>query len=290
MTLRRMTVSDIPAAQRLRALAQWNQTDADWRLLLDLAPESCFVAEIDGLVVGTASAVRFDPAHGPKSFGWIGMLLVDPAQRRLGIGSALLNHCIAFLNQHGVETIKLDATPLGKKVYDGLGFCTEYTLERYEGTAQPSTLSSASEAWNIKLLRSAEMNELYDFDAPIFGARRNAILDAWRKNIPECAFVARINDAIAGFVLARRGERFQHIGPVIGTTPALCESLLCKALQALQSQPVVVDLLSENPWTLPIVGRCGLHAQRPLIRMFRGPNTSPDRPDQVLAICCPELG
>ncbi len=286
MTLRLMTLTDIPAAQRLRALAQWNQTDADWRLLLKLAPESCFVADIDGLVAGTATAVRFDPAQGPGSFGWIGMLLVDPAQRRGGIGSMLLKQCIAFLDQHGVETIKLDATPLGKKVYDTLGFRTEYTLERYEGMAQPSTLTPEP----IEPLSTSDMNELSAFDAPIFGARRDAFLDAWRKNIPECAFVARMDGVIAGYVLARRGERFQHIGPVVGKTPALCESLLRAALQPLEGQPVVVDLLNENPWTRPIAERCGLRAQRPLIRMFRGPNTAPGRPEQVLAICCPELG
>jgi len=63
------------------------------------------------------------------------MVLVDPEQRRLGIGSRLLRHAIAWLQARGVAAVKLDATPLGRKVYVQLGFVDEYGLARYGGVA-----------------------------------------------------------------------------------------------------------------------------------------------------------
>ena len=43
-----MTVDDIPEAMRLKDLAGWNQTAADWERFLSAGPEGCFVAEREG--------------------------------------------------------------------------------------------------------------------------------------------------------------------------------------------------------------------------------------------------
>ena len=134
-TIRTLKESDIPAAQRLRELAKWNQVDQDWRNLLSFEPNGCFVAEMDGRVVGSATSTRYVPNSGAGSFGWIGMVLVDPDYRRHGIGSTLLKRCIQYLKDCGVETVKLDATPMGKLVYEKLGFHDEYNIERWEGVA-----------------------------------------------------------------------------------------------------------------------------------------------------------
>ena len=46
--VRLLLESDIPAALRLRELAQWNQTENDWLRLLRLEPNGCFCSTIDG--------------------------------------------------------------------------------------------------------------------------------------------------------------------------------------------------------------------------------------------------
>ncbi|HLX64918.1 MAG TPA: GNAT family N-acetyltransferase [Planctomycetota bacterium] len=284
-----MMASDIPDALRLCAAANWNQTEADWQWLLAFEPDGCFAAEFDGALAGTATTTRYEPARGPGSFAWIGMMLVNPAQRRSGIGSALLSKCIEFLEDAGVETIKLDATALGKKVYDTFGFRDEYLLERWEGPAQ-ALAADCARGCEIEMIREMQIDELSAFDAPIFGAQRRRVLQAWRAAWPECAIAARINGALAGYALARRGARFQQIGPVIGRSPEICEALLRESLARFPSANVVVDLAAQNSWTKQIAERCGLKCQRPLIRMARGPNASPGQMEHVLAICCPELG
>src|SRR5215213_5752134 len=103
VTLRRLTAVDIPVAHELRRLAGWNQSERDWAGYLDFEPNGCFVAELHGKVVGTATTITYG-----KCCGWVGMVLVHPEQRRGGIGTELLNHSIEYLRWRNVQCIKLD--------------------------------------------------------------------------------------------------------------------------------------------------------------------------------------
>lgn len=284
-----LTPQDIAGAQRLRELAKWNQTDADWKNLIAFEPQGCFGVEMDGKLVGTATSTRFDPNSGTGSFGWIGMVLVDPEYRRHGIGSSLLKHCIAYLQGLGVETVRLDATPMGKKVYDQLGFVDEYSLERWEGTAQ-EVPGGVVGPWKISSMAEGDLAEVVAFDTPIFGANRTDVLGAWRSGWPELAAIAREGQNVRGYVLVRRGANFHQIGPVIGDDPGLCEALAMYALERLAGERVIVDLVTSNEWMVPMATRCGLRHQRPFIRMALGKNSKPGSRGKVMAICCPELG
>ena len=59
MQIRTMTVRDIPAGMRLKEIAGWNQTEADWQIFLDASSDGCFVAEADGVVRGTATTIVY---------------------------------------------------------------------------------------------------------------------------------------------------------------------------------------------------------------------------------------
>lgn len=288
-SIRTLKENDIPAAQRLRELAGWNQTDQDWRSLLSFEPNGCFVAEMDGCVVGSATSTRYVPNSGPGSFGWIGMVLVDPDARRHGIGSALLKRCIQYLKDCGVETVKLDATPMGRLVYEKLGFREEYNIERWDGVAAKFTAARLQDC-SFAQLTPDDLDELEAFDASIFGARRPLVLEAWLRAWPECAVVARKSGRIAGYALARRGSKFQHVGPICGEREELCSALLSNVLGRLAGQQVIADFVTSNRFAAATARMFGLKHQRPLLRMAFGPNSSPGQPAKVLAICCPELG
>src|SRR5947209_18008666 len=51
--IRLMAEADLPFGMRLKAANGWNQTEADWRRYLELQPDGCFLAELDGKPVGT---------------------------------------------------------------------------------------------------------------------------------------------------------------------------------------------------------------------------------------------
>ena len=103
-----MTAADVSLGMRLKQQAGWNQTEADWRRFLDLQPDGCFVAELDGAAVGTTTTCVFGRV------AWVPMALVAEAVRGRGVGAALLGAALASLDRRGVATVRLDATPLGR--------------------------------------------------------------------------------------------------------------------------------------------------------------------------------
>jgi len=132
--LRAMTEADISLGMRLKTQAGWNQTEADWRRFLQMQPDGCFVAQWDGQDVATTTTCVFG------SVGWIAMVLVDNEYRHRGIGSRLVQHALDFLESRQIPTARLDATALGRAVYERLGFVAEYELMRMEGVATTDEL------------------------------------------------------------------------------------------------------------------------------------------------------
>jgi GNAT superfamily N-acetyltransferase len=114
IAVRPMAAEDVAAGMRLKSQAGWNQTEEDWRRFLEGPPGSGgFAAVHNGRVVGTAAAIRYG-----DDLGWIGMMLVDAAFRRQGIGRLLLQHAVDHLS--GCRAVKLDATPDGEACTRGL--------------------------------------------------------------------------------------------------------------------------------------------------------------------------
>src|SRR5437762_3238885 len=139
MRLRIMTMADIPAGMRLKEIAGWNQTAADWKRFLEASPKGCFAAEEDGRICGTATTISFE-----NRFAWVGMVLVDPQYRGRGIGTQLLKRAIEYLDGLKIPAIKLDATPQGKPLYEKLEFVCEYEIERWTLRRPPSAAAKVS--------------------------------------------------------------------------------------------------------------------------------------------------
>src|SRR6267142_1280393 len=126
---RPMKAGDIAAGLSLCGYYGWNQLARDWELFLRMSPEGCCVgADEEGKVVGTVTTLRYQ-----DHFSWIGMVLVDPARQRQGIGGQLLQESLHILRNEKI--VKLDATPEGRVVYLKLNFVDEYRLSRMHCSA-----------------------------------------------------------------------------------------------------------------------------------------------------------
>ncbi|MEJ2719503.1 MAG: GNAT family N-acetyltransferase, partial [Deltaproteobacteria bacterium] len=185
---------------RLKDLANWNQTSVDWERLLSASPEGCFVAEHDGRVIGTSTTIVYE-----GRFAWIGMLLVDPEYRGQGIGTALLERAIQYLDSRNVLAMKLDATPRGKILYNKLGFVSEYEVERWMLKRQPdeNAVPQISEA----------IEDILELDREIFGADRSELLRSMSEEAPGFSLAARQEGDVTGYLFGRRGSLADHLGP-----------------------------------------------------------------------------
>lgn len=126
MEPRLLRPEDIPAAEHLSTMAGWNQTPEDWQRVLTLAPEGSWGIEVRGLIVATATGIRRE-----DGLVWIGMVLTHPDWRGRGFASTLMCHILNTERERGTTRFGLDATALGKPIYEKLGFRAAYDVERW---------------------------------------------------------------------------------------------------------------------------------------------------------------
>lgn len=303
LAFRALRREDLPFADSLRALAGWNQTLGDWERFLAAEPTGCFLAEWNGTPAGTATTI----VYGPE-LAWIGMVLVHPEFRRRGIGQALLRHCIDSLRARGVRCIKLDATPLGRTVYEGLGFRDEWTLRRWTraGALPQAACREPGRAdlqvgldalqrvpTGLRVLRAwcaSDEQSLRPLDASAFGVSRHRLLAAL---VPQsCSSVVLESEPgrPTGFGFLRSGSHAVYLGPVVAASAddglRVVETLIARS----DGQAIFWDVPDDNTAAVAWAEQHGFAVQRPLTRMFLGENIAPGDPRQQFALAGPEVG
>jgi GNAT superfamily N-acetyltransferase len=259
MYIRQLTAADIPFGLRLCAQNRWNQLEADWQRQLALEPRGCFLAMDAGQPVGTACCCVFGEV------AWISLVLVEETQRGRGFGGALMRHVVQYLEERGVASIRLDATPLGQPVYEKLGFVGEFTLARYAGRFR----YPAEAAPGIEPLTDDDLPAVFELDETITQTRRHKLLRHLFEGCPGMARKCVLDGRLEGYSMARGGANAWQIGPIQGTLQAGTR-LLRDAANRRAGQPVYLDVPIDQSAAISLVESLGLTIQRQLLRMGRG--------------------
>jgi GNAT superfamily N-acetyltransferase len=276
--IRLLQESDIAAAMDLKRAAGWNQTESDWRTLLQLAPNGCFAAVFDDQLVGTTTTTSYG-----SELAWVGMVLVRPDKRRMGIATKLLQTALSYLD-HKVPVVKLDATEAGQPVYQRMGFEVESLIERWSKRGGPVTLDRQTQT-----IDSETRRQILKLDRWAFDADRSKLLDVLLANSCVPPSVTRTKSgSVTGYALARSGSNAAYVGPIVAEQISDATETLDRLLEQLDPSPVYVDLNRNWGEGQQLLSERGFEKQRDLIRMKRGfaTATSP----LVFAIAGPEIG
>jgi len=216
----------------------------------------------------------------------VSMVLVHPEVRHRGIGSLLLGEALRLLED--METVRLDATPAGKMVYDKFGFADEYGLTPMRAlNPQPEPLAGS---FQVHPLEASDLPAVLEFDREVFGADRGAILQRLYGDAPEYSLVLKSAGRIDGFLFGRHGFLAEHLGPLVAVDQSMARSLLSVCLHRHPQQAVFLDTPAfSDEWTVWLKS-IGFEEQRPFIRMYRGRNAYPGLPRLQFAIVGPEFG
>jgi GNAT superfamily N-acetyltransferase len=249
-TLRLLNANDIPAAAQLSAQASWNQTDEDWRALMDLAPEGCLVMEVGGELAATTTLLCYG-----RRLAWIGMVLTKLQYRGRGLARRLLTEALILADQKGIETVKLDATDQGKPIYEKLGFRSEQAVERWTrpglaGALAPAALAPRAEEWR-------------EADSLAFGADRSQLLERLARRNPPFS-------QARSYLFTRPGRQTTYLGPCVCESPVAARSLIDRALPTASPSGWFWDLLPDNANAVAVAGGLGFAPSRRLLRMVRG--------------------
>jgi predicted N-acetyltransferase YhbS len=284
MTVNALLPADLDAAIALSSAEGWNQTAADWRRLVRLAPNGAFAAREGERLVGTVTAL----AYG-RELAWIGMMVVDPGVRGRGIGGRLMRAALDHLHGLGVATAMLDATPAGRPLYESLGFVAEAEIARWLGVARAAGAAGATAA--VRAARADDRAAIAACDRGAFGVDRTRVLDALiEEGAGDALVLASATGELAGYALVRAGRNATYIGPIVATDAAAALALVDGMLARFAGTEVCLDLHRGGTLAPDALAARGLTMRRGLTRMRRGPRTGTAVSRAIAASAGPELG
>jgi GNAT superfamily N-acetyltransferase len=276
---RDMAADDVAAGLRLCRANNWNQTEADWRVLLEKPSVFRVAALPDGRVVGTAGAIGYG-----RELAWVCMVLVDAAERGHGLGSALVAQVLERLGSF--ESVGLDATPKGRPVYARLGFADAYGLVRAAAGVSVEKPTSAVEA---RPMTEADLEGVLAWDREVFEADRARVLRRAFDAAPEQARVVAAEGALDGYCFGRRGHHSDSIGPVVARSREAARALVGAGLRSGAERRVIVDAVAAPEWRADLEA-LGFREERGLTRMYLGGRRPAETREPLWAVFGPEFG
>jgi GNAT superfamily N-acetyltransferase len=104
-----------------RALAEWFDTQTD--------TEAMYIAELDGQPAGCAYLVTLIDYFNLRSHAHLSVLAVSTDAEGQGVGTALIDQCIAWARERGSDRLTLSALVTNSRaraLYERKGFTGEY--------------------------------------------------------------------------------------------------------------------------------------------------------------------
>ncbi|HEX7003602.1 MAG TPA: GNAT family N-acetyltransferase [Trueperaceae bacterium] len=237
----------------------WNQSEADWRRLLELDGARGTGIREDGELVATATVI----AYGDR-LAWIGMVIVREDQRGRGLGRTVLRRSLELAQEAGVAAVGLDATRFGEPLYRTAGFEAVQAVERWAGSlAAPTSGASSAGATAITM---ESLAEVADFDLEATGVDRRTLLENLLREPANAGWFTRTGPGVSGYAIVRPGREQWQLGPLVASGEGQISELLMAAARRLQGEPVLMDVL-DSELTTVLLGRAGLASQRRLSRM-----------------------
>lgn len=199
--VRRLEARDIDAAIALTDLESWGYTRSDFRRLLALSPAGCFVADLDGEVVGVLTTTTYD------GLAFLGAVIVRPELRGRGLGRRMMEATLDHLKSEGVRTVRLYAYLQAIPFYERLGFHGEYEVVRWHGPMETGRFAA------VRPVRRSDLDAIAAMDATYFGADRVRLLDRLADEFESTFLVSEARGRIRGYVVGNPSGPSCEIGP-----------------------------------------------------------------------------
>ena len=285
-----LSVDDVERAVALSSGVGWNQTPEDWARMLALAPEGVFGAFDAERLVATSSLVAYGDA-----LAWIGMMIVDTAYRRRGLGTRLLDAALAAAPVASTRVIGLDATDLGVPLYRRRGFVAVEPIDRWGGTLSTARWPSGADvtavgrgadevgadevgaiavraaeirAVEIRAVEPSDTASLAAWDAHRTGIPRTALIMQLLRAPHAHGWLAQRSGQLVGYAVVRPGRTQRHLGPLVADDATTARALLASVADGLDGAPLFADVVRSDA-TSAVFASVGLRVERRLTRMTR---------------------
>ncbi len=228
-----------------------------------------FLASLNGSPVGVVGTKVYG------DFAYVGSMAVHRGAQRQGVGFALMQHVLTWLDHRRVPLVLLDASEVGQGLYEKLGFIAHdrtYVF-RYRGITRSHETDRS-----VSILSARDAAELAAWDAETFGAARADVFEALLAAYPRRAVILHDeHDRIAGYLFAQSNR----IGPWVARRSRNAEVLLQTALSWPYDSAVSVVVPELNRSAMDLLTRYGFEIVRTNRHMSRGSNTGSRKRENI---------
>ena len=242
-----LTAADTHACWQLSQALRWPHREADWQQFITWAKAhgAPLAVRVDGQLIGCGLAWQWGHDQGS-----IGMVIVDNAWQRRGIGKRLFKGLLQALDGRDVM---LQATAQGRPLYELLGFTAIGHARQFHGHWQPPaeagpTVSLATDE-RTRLLQPQDLPALLAYDQRERGLTRPALLQALLAQMDadeRCAVSVDEQGHLCGYGILRRFGRGWVVGPLLADGADRAVALVKRLTQERTGDFIRIDLAAHT--------------------------------------------
>ena len=242
-----LTAADTHACWQLSQALRWPHREADWQQFISWANAhgAALAVRADGRLIGCGLAWQWGQEQGS-----IGMVIVDAAWQRRGIGKRLFKSLLQALEGRDVM---LQATAQGRPLYESLGFTAIGQARQFHGHWQPPVeagpTSSLATDELTRLLQPQDLPALLAYDQRERGLTRPALLQALLAQMDadeRCAVSMDAHGRLCGYGILRRFGRGWVVGPLLADGADRAVALVKRLIQERTGDFVRIDLAADT--------------------------------------------
>lgn len=231
-------------AMQIFALARtegWNPGSFDLACAWASDPEAFIVMRDRGAMIAGGSIFRHNPG-----FGFMGLFIVDPRYRGLGLGRRLWHERFARLRARldPGAVIAMDGVFEMERFYAAGGFEPAYETTRYQGIARAIEVAQVDPALAIDA--APHHDAILALDRRAVSYDRTGLLSYWLA-LPETLQAAAFHGGeLVGFGLARPAASGFKVGPLIAEKPHIARALLSHLVARVEGHQIQIDVPGPN--------------------------------------------
>jgi GNAT superfamily N-acetyltransferase len=262
------TDSELTEVDQLLTLAFGSPSRRDeLELYTKVQPDGWFVIEEDGRIGAVGGCLVYG------SFSWMGLVGTHPAVRGRGHATRLSDHLVKWSYAKGCRTVALDASKLGRPIYERLGFQPVGSVVRLARAPTHEQLTPA-----VGPVACATKDQVLELDSEVFGGDRSSLIEMLMAGHLGSRLVSRHTAGrLSGFLFVQ--DRL--IGPGAAASPETVRDLIQDAM--LDSSPEQTLLLPSESAYLDVLLSLGFVEQQRLTHMRHGDQRIGGRRHQLLA-------
>lgn len=259
--VKNMSMEDFAFAVRLTDTMNWSLSEEDFKFIMELEPDGCFVVLDDSERIGVATTITFGRV------GWLGNIIVSENHRERGAGSLLVRHSIEHLTNKNVETIGLYSYIKRIPFYTKLGFeyDTEFIVLKGKGFSAPTKAC-------LREAGKDDIQKIADLDRLCFGASRRKLLEPILLYSNNLCYISIEDDQILGFAVAKVYNGLVEVGPLVcrRASSDIAIDLLKATLNRLQGFEVSMCIPKKENTIFKMLTKFGFRESFRVARMFFG--------------------